>query len=47
MLDNTQAFLATLQRLAICYAKSCRIRKHANFACTYQMLLNPLQAPLR
>ncbi len=46
-LDNTQALLVTLQRLANCYAKSCRIVQHANFACTYQMLLHPLEAPLR
>jgi DDE family transposase len=46
-LDHTELLLATLQRLALCYAKSCRIRQHANFACTYQMLLHPLDAPLR
>jgi len=46
-LDNTQALLVTLQRLANCYAKSCRIVQHANFACTYQILLHPLEAPLR
>jgi hypothetical protein len=30
-----------LQRLSDCYTKSCRIGKHANLACTYQMLLDP------
>lgn len=47
MLDNRQALLATLQRLTLCYAKSCRIHKHADFGCTYQMLLHPLDTPLR
>jgi hypothetical protein len=27
--------------LSDCYTKSCRIRKHAHLACTYQMLLDP------
>jgi hypothetical protein len=40
-LDNTNRLIETLQRLSDCYSKSCRIGKHANLACTYQMLLNP------
>jgi hypothetical protein len=40
-LDNRNALIETLQRLSDCYTKSCRIGKHANLACTYQMLLDP------
>lgn len=40
-LNNMNGLIVTLQRLSDCYTKSCRINKHANLACTYQMLLNP------
>jgi DDE family transposase len=40
-LDHLSPLVAILQRLSDCYAKSCRIRKHANLGCTYQMLLDP------
>jgi len=40
-LNHMNALIATLQRLSDCYTKSCRINKHTNSACTYQMLLNP------
>jgi hypothetical protein len=40
-LDNLNNLIAILQRLSNCYTKSCRISKHANLACTYQMLLDP------
>ena len=40
-LDNRNKLIETLQRLSDCYSKSCRIGKHANLACTYQMLLDP------
>lgn len=40
-LNNIHMLASTLQRLSDCYAKSCRISKHANLACTYQMLLTP------
>ena len=40
-LDNKPRLISTLQRLSDCYTKSCRIGKHANLACTYQMLLDP------
>lgn len=43
-LNNINLLRSTLQRLSDCYTKSCRINKHADLACTYQMLLNP---PLR
>ena len=40
-LDNMNGLIATLQRLSDCYTKSCRIGKHTNRTCTYQMLLDP------
>jgi len=40
-LNNMNGLMTTLQRLSNCYTKSCRIGKHANLACTYQMLLDP------
>lgn len=40
-LNNLDALHSILQRLSGSYAKSCRIGKHANLACTYQMLLAP------
>lgn len=40
-LGNMAGLLATLQRLSDCYTKSCRISKHANLGCTFQMLLDP------
>lgn len=40
-LDNLNNLIAILQRLSACYTKACRINKHANLACTYQMLLDP------
>ena len=40
-LSNLNALISILQRLTNCYSKSCRIGKHANLACTYQMLLDP------
>lgn len=40
-LSNMDGLLATLQRLSDCYTKSCRISKHANLGCTFQMLLDP------
>lgn len=40
-LDNLNSLIAILQRLSACYTKACRINKHANLACTYQMLLDP------
>jgi hypothetical protein len=46
-LNSQDALISTLQRLSDCYAKSCRIGKHANLACTYQMLLEHLASPLR
>ena len=46
-LNNLDALSSILQRLSGSYAKSCRIGKHANLACTYQMLLDPLGASLR
>ena len=46
-LKNIDVLGSTLQRLSDCYAKSCRIGKHANRACTYQMLLDPTAASLR
>lgn len=39
-LDDLNHLIALLQRLSDCYAKSCRISKHANLGCTYQMLLD-------
>jgi len=46
-LNNIEVLGSTLQRLSACYTKSCRIGKHPNFACTYQMLLDPVAAFLR
>jgi hypothetical protein len=46
-LNNMNALVSTLQRLTDCYSKSCRIGKHANLACTYQMLLEPATYSLR
>lgn len=46
-LNNIEVLGSTLQRLSACYTKSCRISKHANLACTYQMLLDPLVTSLR
>lgn len=46
-LNNMDALHSTLQRLSAAYAKSCRIGKHAHLACTFQMLLDPVRAPLR
>lgn len=40
-LNNLNTLVSILQRLSGCYTKSCRISKHANLACTYQMLLDP------
>lgn len=40
-LRDTPALLTLLQRLSDCYAKACRIGKHSNLACTFQMLLDP------
>jgi len=40
-LSNLNALISILQRLTNCYSKSCRIGKHANLACTYQILLDP------
>ena len=40
-LSHLPALIASLHRLSDSYAKSCRISKHTNLACTYQMLLNP------
>lgn len=42
-LNNLDRLGSTLQHLSACYSKSCRIGKHANLACTYQMLLDPLR----
>jgi len=36
--DNLDTLLSSLNR---CYAKSCRVNKHANLACTFQALFNP------
>lgn len=46
-LNNIDLLGSTLQRLSDCYTKSCRIGKHANLACTYQMLLDPTALSLR
>jgi IS4 transposase len=46
-LTKIDALISILQRLSSCYTKSCRIGKHANLACTYQMLLDPASASLR
>lgn len=40
-LSDRLALITLLQRLSDCYAKACRIGKHANLACTYQTLLDP------
>lgn len=40
-IDDTDALVCALSRLAACYAKSCRISKHANSAPTFQILLDP------
>jgi len=39
--NDTVLLCSTLQRLSDVYSKSCRIGKHTNHACTYQMLLDP------
>jgi hypothetical protein len=36
--ENMSNILSSLQR---CYIKACRINKHADYACTFQALLNP------
>ena len=46
-LNNLDLLSFSLQRLSACYAKSCHIGKHANSACTYQMLLDPANSSLR
>jgi hypothetical protein len=46
-LNNLEALVSILQRLSSCYAKSCRINKHANHACTFQMLADPAAPCLR
>jgi hypothetical protein len=46
-LNNIYLLDSILQRMSACYTKSCRIRKHANLACTYQMLLDPSITSLR
>jgi hypothetical protein len=46
-LNNIDLLGSILQRMSACYTKSCRIRKHANLACTYQMLLDPSVTSLR
>ncbi len=40
-LGNRNGLISSLRRLSACYTKSCRISKHSNLACTYQMLLDP------
>lgn len=40
-LNNQEAMLKILISLERCYAKSCRINKHADTACTFQALLDP------
>jgi hypothetical protein len=40
-LSDGPALIRLLQRLSACYAKACRIDKHTNLACTFQMLLDP------
>ena len=40
-LGTRPGLISILQRLSDCYSKSCRIGKHADLACTYQMLLDP------
>jgi Transposase DDE domain len=45
-LDNAQFLQSTLKRLNDCYAKSCRINKRANRACTFQKLLEPVSSSL-
>jgi hypothetical protein len=40
-LSDRPALITLLQRLSDCYAKACRIGKHADLACTFQMLLDP------
>lgn len=46
-LNNIKALGSTLQRLSASYTKSCRIGKHKNLACTFQMLLDPNATFLR
>jgi hypothetical protein len=46
-LNNIEMLGSILQRMSACYAKSCRIHKHTNLACTYQMLLDPSITSLR
>lgn len=46
-LNNIDVLVSILQRLSACYTKSCRISKHANHACTFQMLLDATDASLR
>jgi hypothetical protein len=46
-LNNIDALSSILQRLSDCYTKSCPINKHANLACTYQMLLDASTPSLR
>jgi hypothetical protein len=40
-LQNQDLVIQLLSSLNRCYSKSCRVNKHANFACTFQALLNP------
>ena len=40
-LQNQDLLIPLLSSLNRCYSKSCRVNKHANFACTFQALLNP------
>jgi IS4 transposase len=39
--NDHQMMAKTLSQLSACYAKSCRISKHPNSACTFQALLSP------
>ena len=40
-LHTQEIAIRLLSSLNDCYAKSCRVNKHANLACTFQALLNP------
>jgi hypothetical protein len=40
-LSDPPALITLLQHLSDCYAKACRIGKHSQRACTFQMLLDP------
>ena len=40
-LEDKNSLMKILNNLSAVYIKSCRISKHPNYACTFQVLLNP------